>query len=148
MGLATKLTNFVSSHVWRVEMTMKNPRILEILESLWKAEEGRAGFSTVHTRAQLKRQHRHCFQLRAGTQGGGGGTSRRKMFWNSWMWQTQFVFIPAVQQQGWVILQWLAFGCWLQLENNKIYSDTSVVRRILQNFNNKFIADFCKSLTS
>lgn len=61
--------------------------------SFMTAEEGKADFWRVHTRAQPKRQRRHCFQLGRATLGentGGGGI---KVFWNSWMWQTCSLFI-------------------------------------------------------
>lgn len=69
-------------------------------QHLFNDSRGRkADFWRVHTRAQPKRQHRHCFQLGRTTFGGntGGAESKRKFFWNSWMWQTCSVFIVAVK---------------------------------------------------
>lgn len=58
-------------------------------------------FCRANTAAQTKCQRCHCFQLEPGTRGGGrGGTSRRKMFRNSWMWGTSSVFRAAVQAAG------------------------------------------------
>lgn len=45
-------------------------RIYEASATFLTAEEGKARFCRVHTMAQPKCQHHHCFQLRAGTQGG------------------------------------------------------------------------------